>query len=194
MRSSRSVAKVKGVVLLNGREFALARGGQEAWDRVLQRLGPEDRQSLAEAIPVGWYDMGLYDRSNRAIAEALGGEGAREREDVMREVGRFAAEHDLKTIHRLFLRLASPAYVIERSAGFWRRFQDSGTWSVVREPPNRMRATLSGWGAQDELTCIRLAAYMFRLFQLVGARNGALERVACRSRGDPACVFQAHWD
>ncbi|MGH7297991.1 MAG: hypothetical protein ACRELB_23835, partial [Polyangiaceae bacterium] len=110
------------------------------------------------------------------------------------DVGRFAAEHDLKTIHRLFLRLASPAYVIERSASFWRRFQDSGTWTVERTPPNRVRATLRGWGAQDELTCVRLGAYMFRLFQLVGAKNGALERVACRSRGDPACVFEARWD
>jgi hypothetical protein len=55
-------------------------------------------------------------------------------------------------------------------------------------------ATLAGWGAQDELTCVRLAAYMFRLFQLVGAKNGSLVRVACRSRGDPACVFEGKWD
>ena len=155
------MAKVKGVVILNGRDYALANGGEEAWARVLERLGPEDRQSLAAVIPVGWYDIGLY---------------------------------DLKTIHRLFLRLATPAYVIERSAGFWGRFQDSGTWTVTREPPNRVRARLVDWGAQDELTCIRLAAYMFRLFQLVGARNGKLERVACRTRGDPACVFEGKWD
>jgi predicted hydrocarbon binding protein len=184
------MAKVKGVVILNGRDYALANGGEQAWGRVLERLPLDDRQALAAVIPVGWYDMGLYERTNRALADALGGGSP----DVMTAAGRFAAEHDLKTIHRLFLRLASPAYVIERSASFWRRFQDSGTWKVVREPPNRVRATLEGWGAQDEMTCIRLAAYMFRLFQLVGAQNGSLERVACRSRGDPACVFEAKWD
>ena len=184
------MAKVKGVVILNGRDYALANGGEEAWARVLERLGPEDRQSLAAVIPVGWYDIGLYDRTNRALAEAFGGGDGL----VMAAVGQFAAEHDLKTIHRLFLRLATPAYVIERSAGFWGRFQDSGTWTVTREPPNRVRARLVDWGAQDELTCIRLAAYMFRLFQLVGARNGKLERVACRTRGDPACVFEGKWD
>ena len=184
------MAKVKGVVILNGRDYALASGGEQGWDRVLERLEPDDRQALAEVIPVGWYDMGLYDRTNRALADALGGGGS----EVMTAAGRFAAEHDLKTIHRLFLRLANPAYVIERSASFWGRFQDSGTWTVVREPPNRVRATLEGWGSQDEMTCIRLAAYMFRLFQLVGARNGTLERVACRSSGDPACVFEGKWD
>jgi predicted hydrocarbon binding protein len=139
---------------------------------------------------VGWYDIGLYGRTNRALVEELGGAP----EAVMEAAGRFSAERDLKTTHRMFLRLANPAYVIERSASFWRRFQDSGTWSVVRTPPNGVRATLTGWGATDELVCIRLAAYMFRLFQLVGAKNGTLERVACACRGDPACVFVATWD
>jgi len=184
------MAKVKGAVILNGRDFALATAGEHAWGRVLDRLGEEDRQAHAAVIPIGWYDIGLYDRTNRALAETLGGRA----EDVMASAGRFAAEHDLKTTHRLFLRLANPAYVIERSASFWGRFQDSGTWTVERQPPNRMRATLAGWGARDELTCIRLGAYMFRLFQLVGARNGALERVACTCRGDTVCIFVAHWD
>jgi hypothetical protein len=184
------MAKVKGVVILNAREFALANGGDAAWKKVLERTTPEDAETMAAVIPVGWYDMGLYDRANRALAETLGGSP----EQVMEACGRFAAERDLRTIHRLFLRLASPAYVIERSAGFWSRFQDSGTWSVVREPPNRVRATLRDWGSTDELTCVRLGAYMFRLFQLVGARNGVMHRTACRARGDEACVFDAQWD
>lgn len=184
------MAKVKGVVVLNTREFAVASGGEAAWKKVLARLAPDDTQTMAEVIPVGWYEMGLYDRVNRALAETLGGSP----EDVMEACGHFAAERDLRTIHRLFLRLANPAYVIERAAAYWGRFQDSGTWSVVRDSPNRVRATLHEWGSTDELTCIRLAGYMFRLFQLVGAKNGAIRRVACRARGDAACVFDAHWD
>lgn len=184
------MAKVKGVVILNTREFAIASGGDDAWKRVVARLSPADSEVMAAVIPVGWYDIGLYDRVNRALAETLGGPP----EQVMEACGRFAAERDLRTIHRLFLRLANPAYVIERSAGFWSRFQDSGTWSVVREAPNRVHATLHDWGSSDELTCVRLGAYMFRLFQLVGAKNGEMRRTACRARGDAACVFDAHWE
>jgi hypothetical protein len=90
--------------------------------------------------------------------------------------------------------MASPAYVIERAASFWRRFHDSGDWSVVRRQPSGVSATLADWGSIDEASCVRLAAYMGRLFQLVGARNGQLERVACQARGDAACVFQGDWD
>lgn len=184
------MAKVKGVVIINTREFAFASGGEGAWNNVLARLTADDRDGMAAVIPVGWYDIGLYDHVNRALAETLGGRP----EDVMEACGRFAAERDLRTIHRLFLRMANPAYVIERSAGYWGRFQDSGSWDVVREPPSRVVATLRNWGSTDELTCIRLGAYMFRLFQLVGAKNGSLQRTACRARGDAACVFDSHWD
>jgi hypothetical protein len=115
------MGRVKGVVILNARDFAIAHAGEGAWSEVLARLTPDDAQAMAAVIPVGWYDMGLYVRTNLALAGAIGGRP----EDVMEACGRFAAEHDLHTIHRLFLRLANPAYVIERSAWFWRRFQAS---------------------------------------------------------------------
>src|SRR5262249_20178378 len=145
-------------------------------------------------VPVGWYDVRLHDLVSRAIGEGLAPELFVTPEAVMAAVGRHAAEHDLKTIHRLFLRMANPAYVVERAADYWTRFQSSGTWAVDRLSPTKIRATLVGWGSEDELSCVRLAAYIERLFQLVGARNGSMERVACRARGDEACVFAGHWD
>jgi predicted hydrocarbon binding protein len=50
-----------------------------------------------------------------------------------------------------------------------------------------------GWGSEDEATCIRLAAYTKRLFELVGAKDVYVDRRACRARGDAACVFVGGW-
>lgn len=188
------MAAVKGIVILNARDYADSVVGDKAWDGVLARLDPADRDAIASMLPVGWYDVRLHDRVGRALAESLAPKMLLSPESVMVAIGRHAAERDLKTIHRLFLRMAHPAYVLERAAGFWRRFQDSGTWEVERQSPTRVRATLRDWGSEDELSCIRLSAYIERLFQLVGARNGALERLACRARGDEACVFAGHWE
>jgi len=183
------VAKVKGVVVLNVRAFVIAREGREAWERVLAALAPEDRDVLAGAIPVGWYDMSTYERIHRALIDTLGGGDPA----IMIALGRYAAEQDLKTIHRLFLRAANPAYVLERAAEYWARFQDSGTWSIVREAPDRVHATLAGWGSEDEATCVRLGGYIQRLFELVGARDVVVQRPRCRARGDDACVFAGAW-
>jgi predicted hydrocarbon binding protein len=89
--------------------------------------------------------------------------------------------------------MANPAFVLERLAEFWGRYQDSGVWTVVRTPPNRVQATLEGWGSEDEATCVRLAAYTKRLFELVGAKDVYVDRRACRARGDAACVFVGGW-
>ena len=183
------VGNIKGRVILNARDFVLARDGNEGWRRVLDVLAPEDRDALASMVPVGWYDIRLNDRVNRAIVDGVGAG----RTDVMQALGGYAAGTDLKTIHRLFLRMANPAFVLERLAEFWGRYQDSGVWTVVRTPPNRVHATLAGWGSEDEATCVRLASYTRRLFELVGAKDVYLERRACRARGDAACVFVGGW-
>jgi predicted hydrocarbon binding protein len=183
------VANIKGRVILNARDFVVARDGSEGWRRVLDVLAAEDRETLASMVPVGWYDIRLSDRVNRSIVDGLGG-GAM---DVMHALGRYAAEEDLKTIHRLFLRMANPAFVLERLAEFWGRYQDSGVWTVVRARPNRVLATLDGWGAEDEATCVRLGSYTKRLFELVGAKDVYVDRRACRARGDPACIFDGGW-
>jgi predicted hydrocarbon binding protein len=183
------VARIKGRVILNARDFIVVREGTGGWRRVLDVLSTPDREALAAMVPVGWYDIALADRVNRAIVDALGG-GSME---VIEALGRYSASEDLKTIHRLFLRMANPAFVIERLAEFWGRYQDSGVWNVVRESETRVTATLRGWGSRDEATCVRLAAYSKRLFELVGAKNAWLDRRSCEARGDEACVFAGGW-
>jgi predicted hydrocarbon binding protein len=183
------MANIKGRMILNGRDFVLAREGNEGWRRVVERLSLEDRDALRAMVSVGWYDILLNDRVNRAIVDALGHGSS----DVIDALGRYSAAEDLKTIHRLFLRMANPAFVLERAAEFWGRYQDSGAWTVVRETPNRVQGKLVGWGSRDEVTCVRLAAYVRRLFELVGAKDVFVERRACHARGDPACVFVGGW-
>jgi hypothetical protein len=185
----RVTAKVKGGGMLNARDFARLFHGEGAWDRVLAALTPAQRETIAGVISVGWYEIRLSDAVNRAMVDVLGGGDM----DVIRALGRYSAEQDLTRVHRLFLRLANPAYVIERLTEFWARFQDSGKWTVVRETPTRARATLEGWGAEEVASCERLGAYTQRLFELVGAKDVRLEHPRCRMRGDEACVFLGEW-
>ena len=183
------MAAIKGRVILNARDFVIARDGIDGWRRVLGELEREDRDTLAAMSPVGWYDMSVCDHVNRAIVDALGG-GEME---VMDSLGRYAASTDMKTIHRLFLRMADPVLVLERLADSWNSHHDSGVWTVTRDSETSVTATLRGWGSRDEATCVRLAAYSRRLFELVGARSAVCDRRSCEARGDEACVFAGRW-
>src|SRR5437868_11352567 len=120
-------AKTKGIGFTNVRAFTLARfGGDAGWKAVLESLDAGDREELAAVIPVGWYSLEMYARLIRAL-DRVHGKGDL---SLMKELGRYEAENDIKTIHRFFLRFTNPAFIVEKTSEYWKRFHDTGTWVV----------------------------------------------------------------
>jgi predicted hydrocarbon binding protein len=183
------MANVKGIVLLNAKRFTLDELGEDAWKRVLGELTGEDRDTLASAVSVGWYEMGVYDRLHGTMERVLGDK----RGALMRRLGRYCAEHDLTTVHRAFFRLASPAFLLEKYADFWRRYQDSGTWTVAREGETRAHAALIGWASHEEACCTRLGAYIGRMLELIVRKEVRVSHAKCCVRGDARCEYALDW-
>jgi hypothetical protein len=181
--------RFKGLVLLNARDFCVDRFGKGGWERVLAELSREDREAAESAVHVGWYDLALYDRVHESIERTLG----RGDHSVMVDLGHWCADRDLTTVHRLFLRLASPTFLLQKYGDYWRRYQDTGAWSVQKEDARRVRATLEKWGSVSEATCIRLAAYIEKMVELAGGRGAHTTRTRCRSRGDAVCEYLVDW-
>ena len=80
-----------------------------------------------------------------------------------------------------------------RAALYWRRYQDSGEWSVEPVGPLAARARLSGWASRSDATCVRLATYIERFLQLAGGQGAKVSRVKCCSRGDRFCEYHCEW-
>jgi len=184
------LGRVKGLVLLNARTFCTERFGDQGWSRVRDSLSPSDLEIVDGAVHVGWYDLGIYDRLHETVDRVLGDDDLR----LMVDLGHYCAEHDLSTVHRLFMRMASPSFLLSKYGEFWRRYQDSGTWAVDREAPKRVRCTLSNWGSRSEATCVRLSSYIERFLQLAGGKGARALRTKCNARGDRSCEYLCEWD
>src|SRR5205823_1456742 len=104
------MARAKGTTFLHDREFVIARYGAEGWERLLASMSADDRATLESVVAVGWYEHSLQVRFIHALARAF----AKDDADLMVTLGRHAAEEDLTRIHRAFLRMANPAYVLEK--------------------------------------------------------------------------------
>jgi predicted hydrocarbon binding protein len=187
--SDGAVAKTKGISFHNVRTFTLERYALDGWVSVLAQLMPEDRRELDEMVPVGWYSLALYARLIRALDQVHGAEDLA----LVVQLGRFEAERDLTTIQRAFLRMANPAFLLEKSAEYWRRFHDTGQWVIEREGAARVRAYLDGWGVVDSALCRELVGYVSRAFELVGAKNVRMDHTQCRSLGSERCLFLGSW-
>lgn len=179
---------VKGSNIYLVRCFAEKRG-PAIWADVRGRLSEAERVQVESVIASGWYPLALQHRVFSALEAAL----PKSDEDVIETFATFVAEHDLTRIHRLFLRLRNPAYTLEKSAEYWSRFYDAGTWNVTRQSSHQARGELSGIVETDPIFCRFLTAYITRMFQLAGATSGKCRHTRCVVRGDKSCVFEGHW-
>jgi serine/threonine protein kinase len=183
-----SKGQAKGLAFLHDEQYILDKYGREAWARVLASLAPGDAEVRSSIIAVGWYDSALFVRTLCAIDNVL-----RERDPkIVESLGRYAAEHDLKRIHRVFLRLANPAFVLEKAMDLWKRFFSTGRWDE-RRVERGAEAELVDWDAAHELTCRNLLAYLHRMFELVGAKGVTSRHPECRARGDARCFYSVRW-
>src|SRR5262245_10322328 len=141
--------KTKGISFVHTRNFIRENFGAAGWDKLLATLTPEDHSSLESIVGVGWYELDLYARLLGAV-ERVHGRGDL---SILRDNARYQAESDTKVVYRLSFRLANPAFVIEKSGEYWRRFHDTGTWTVKRDGKTRCTGTLAEWGVVDRLLC-----------------------------------------
>jgi hypothetical protein len=182
------VTTVKGSNIYLVRCFA-EKHGPTVWADVRARLSEAERAQVESVIASGWYPLALQHRVFAALEAALPDSGG----DLIETFATFVAEHDLTRIHRLFLRLRNPGYALEKSAEYWSRFYDAGSWNVTRQSSYQARGELSGIVETDPIFCRFLTAYITRMFQLAGATAGKCRHTRCVARGDPSCVFEGHW-
>ena len=171
----------------NMRSYVAAREGVEGWHRVLNALAPADRQIVATTVAVGWYPTPVFIRLLLTINEVIGhGSPA-----FWADFARVGAETDLTVFHRMFLRMANPAFVCEKVGDYWSRFHTHGHWESKRVEQGYV-GTLSDFEGHP-IYCTLLVPYMARLLELVGAKQPVVTHPECVHRGAVDCRFTARW-
>jgi len=183
------MAKIKGPILVSLKKFVLDRFGKEGLKKFLESFPEDERNSLEMPLALGWYDLSLVIKALHHLKDVLG-KGNRE---LVRQFGYFDVEQDLNFFQRVFLSLANPAYALEKSAEYWSRFCDWGNWKVTRIDKNHAKGELIGCPIIDGLYCLELTSYLYRMWELIGARDINISHEQCRARGDKSCIWSASW-
>ncbi len=133
-----------------------------------------------------WYSLEVLVAENEAIEKAIGvGE--------VRAATIFTAEYDLNTVYKMFMRIASPSFVIGKVAQLWRQYYDVGELVVLTNRPGYLELELRDFPIQKDLYCTALCGYMQKTVELTNCKNGRVEHPSCRSRGDERCIYHATW-
>jgi len=183
------MARTKGVGFLHIQAFVVEHYGSATWAEVLSRFPAVEQRMLESIVSVAWYDLGLYARLLRIVEEQL----AKGDPKFLYGLGPYQAERDLRSITRWLLRLFKPSVAIQQIGRYWRRFHDTGRWTIMQRDSRMIIARLDGWGVIDGALCRELTGYLGRTIEIIGAREVSVEHTRCRCRNDTSCEFRAHY-
>ena len=188
MAPSHPRGQVKGVSFVAVKRFVEQRDASK-WGPILDSLPPANGELVRSALAIGWYRTESYESLMIAVDRELG-DG---KLGILREFGRFQAEHDLKMFYRVVLRFWSPAILIEKTAEMWGKYHDTGIWEVRPEGSTHVVAFLGEWRGASPIMCAGIASYVERLFELVGAKDVRVQHPECVIRGATRCQFILAW-
>ncbi len=183
-------AQLKGSAYLSTIAFIEANYGAAARDRVMARLPNEDRTLLGSSpLAIQWYPLAPFPRLLRAMEAELG----RGDLSLVTERGTWAAMQDMRTVHKVLLKLVTPQWVVEKGMKLWPNFHTSGHWESRRQGDKGARAVLHDLGVVDEAMCATLKGWMIGLLQLAGIKKPMVDHTECRALGAALCVYQISW-
>ena len=183
------MALSKGTLYASVRLFTERRFGRDAVDKLLAQLSKEDQELLASIVPVGWYPLEPILRYHRALDKMFGKGDL----SLCHEVGRFSAEWQLTSFHKMLLRFKTPDWFFQKGFTVWRQYHDTGRWELMTTSPHALTARLFEFAVVDAAFCKRELGWFQRAAELTGGLNVVVEEHACRSRGDPYCEYAGTW-
>jgi predicted hydrocarbon binding protein len=170
--------------------FMEHRFGAQAREAVMRRLPADDRELLSGIVlPISWYPLAPFGR----LLRVMDGELGRGDFTLVTERGEWTATRDLHTFRKAVLKFVSIPWVVNKGAGLWHQFHDTGRWQVRQVDGLYAIAELHDLGVVDEAICASIKGWILGLARLPGSSKVEAEHSACRARGDAMCAYDVRW-
>jgi hypothetical protein len=191
IRSPLSNVRTKGTSIAAIVRFINAEKGAAGLADVTSALRtPALAELVAGAVLAGsWFPFTFFMELLDTAAAVFG----EDTEAFARREGAACADYDLRGVYRAFVRLTSPAFVIERSGKVWRQYYDSGELVVLEAIDGKVDFELRSFGTPHRGHCATVLGWSHRAAQLSGASAVRGEHPSCRARGDRRCLFHLEW-
>lgn len=151
-------------------------------------LPPELHHYLeARILVASWYPESDFLALLKAQAQILGGPS------VLEQMGEVGARFDLTGLYKNLVRPSDPAGTLKNGAGLWRNYHDSGQMAMTSPGPRSVRVELRDYPIVDGDLCRLNTGYFAEGMRIAGGSDVEVRHVACTSRGDPFCAWEASW-
>jgi hypothetical protein len=184
--------KVRGSAVRMRREYVEARFGTSAIEQFDSHASPQLTEIIKAAKHVdNWVEFSLFVEATELVDRLFG------RGDLFlaRDIGRFAAEHNMGVWKALFLRVITPNLLMNISGGLWGHHYDAGRLTLEPEGPLGLRFQIRDFPTPHRAHCFSVEGWAERSLEYVSPKGASVSvrEESCRVRGGTACEFKMRW-
>jgi hypothetical protein len=180
------MAKTKGTDVAALREV-LHQRGPEVEAAVLKRMDPAARALYEKALAFDWSPVDLQMQVYLAAARHLFPDSPQ----PMAELGRLLANKAYGGIYKVFLRIPTVKYVMNRTAQLWSTYYDTGQATVENVTDTGLDVVVRGFPDLPAPMREMAGGHMGVLLELTGAKGG---RVTVDDHDPAEWHWQLRWD
>ena len=172
-------------------KFVVSRFGKEYLNRWMNLLSEEAREEFSKGIiSYQWYPLKsvLVDPTLRLCEHLYGSyQGAL-------EVGRFSAEHALRGVYKLFVKLGSPEFVIKRASSILPTYYRPCAAEVVEVSKGRATVRITDFEEMHTIIELRIKGWMEKALEISGCDNINITISKSLTKNDPYTEFVGIYD
>jgi len=182
---------VKGSALTSRILWVQLEHGETGYKRLLAQVSPELKATIEAGVSKAtWYPFEQFVELN-LVLDRLFGAGDM---SLIKPLGRYGADANLKTIYRLFYKVGTVHWILGRAVRLWSAHYDSGYLEVATRGPKAAVLRIRGFATPHAAHCLAVQGWAERSVELSGGDKPRLTEVKCRTRGDDLCQMDIYWD
>ncbi len=164
----------------------------DEYDEWLQALSPEAYQIFSDVILANkWYPL-----KDAAIEPsiAIGKMFYNDENKGGWECGRYSAELALKGIYKVFIKISSASYIIDRASKIFTTYYNPSEMQIKNKRPNGVDLHITKFPEPHSVIEARIAGWIERALEINNCKNVIVEIGESMASGDDKTIIYAKWE
>ncbi len=182
---------VKGTAIMATREFVKSKFGEPGLAKWIASLSPAAKNLYGGAILTNqWYDlkMMLTEPCIQIARVLYNGD-----KKAYRDVGRHSAEHGLRGIYKLFVKLGSPQFILGKAGTILPTYYKPSSMKGEEAEKNKFVVYITEFEEYSEVIEHRIAGWMEAALEICGCKKVEIKVAKSLLNRDAHTRYEIEW-
>jgi hypothetical protein len=186
--------KIKALNIIKSKEFIKEKFSEQALSKVNDSLNEEDKEALKSLLPSSWFPQDTWVRFYEAVIRELGAGD----ESIVKEIGYYTADKELKGILRIFLKFASPERIINKFPALMETYFSADEHKMeataTKLAENKYQISVKKFEPRHRLVELAMSGWMEASLKLAGAKYIKIDITKSLAQGEGNIEYVVSWE